>query len=102
MRNAKERAEFIADPKNWKVVEQSAFTRVLRIEYKGEYRYKVQVYKWTYRLDLGVHDFIWGADWTGYDYYKKHENPDSLEQQSLTEIRAWVAELDKKDKEEEK
>lgn len=97
MKNAAERKAFIENPENWHVVELTKNTRVSVIRYKGEERYRLEVYEVLTNFDYEKRVHIRRPEWSVRDYYKK--NPDyfnAFERQSLTEIREWLADQDKK------
>ena len=104
MRNANERAEFIANQYNWQVIELSHYFRLLRIEYKDEYRYMTEIYVYESYYDHIEGKFVKKKRWKFDGYWKKNQKENALEHQSLTQMREWVFELDKKypDKKERK
>lgn len=98
MKNKDQRYEFIANPENWAPVEETSHARISEITYKDEKRYKLETFvivnAWNY--EESHHEER--AEWKTATYYK--EGPggwrDGLIPQSLTEVREWVTELDRK------
>jgi len=97
MKNAAERKAFIENPENWHVVELTEHTRVSAIRYKGEERYRLEVFEVANYFDYEHRCHGERAEWVVRDYYKnKPGYVGAFERQSLTEIREWVADQDKK------
>ena len=96
MRNEKERKTFINNDSNWSIVAAGPNIRILIIECKGEKRQRLDVNEWTYCWDSkkGTEGFKHQSKWITRNYYI--DRGDSLEPQSLTDIRKWVADLDRK------
>ena len=97
MRNQDERNDFLDNPKNW-VQEGSGtpYVRTMSITYKGETRYKMEVYQKNYHWYAGVQKEGYKAEWTLKSYYRYDEITGAMEPQSLTQMRNWIADLDKK------
>ena len=96
MRNAKERAEFIENHDNWIVIEQSHYTRLLRIEYKNEYRYMTEIYQHNSYYNVYFSKVEKETCWKFCGYWKENTEHHALEHQSLTQMRDWVFDLDKR------
>lgn len=97
MKNAADRKAFIENPENWHVVELTKNTRVSAIRYKGEERYRLEVYEIITNFDYEKRVHIRRPEWNVRDYYKKNPNYfGALERQSVTQIREWVADQDRK------
>ena len=97
MRNQEERNDFIDNPHNWVISESSmGFVRILSLTYKGEVRYKLEVYQKNFHWYAGVQKEGYKTEWTLKTYYKFDEECGALEPQSLTNMRDWVADLDRK------
>lgn len=97
MRNQEERNDFLDNPSNW--VQEGPVTqyvRMMSIEYKGETRYKVDVYQKNFHWYAGVQREGYKAEWTLKSYYRYDEISGAMEPQSLTQMRNWIADLDKK------
>ena len=104
MRNAKERAEFIDNHDNWQIIEVSHYTRLLKLEYKFEYRFMTEIYVFESYYDHIEGKNVRKRRWKFDGYWKENKEEHALEHQSLTQMREWVFELDKKypDKKERK
>ena len=96
MKNQKERNEFLINPASWKPVFTEGLTRVEKLTYKGEDRYRLMVYQWNNHFYYETHTAGHIAEWTVKDYYRLNEIDQALEVQSLTEMREWIYALDKK------
>ena len=107
MKNQAERREYIDDPDNWQIVESLRNVRVSKLTYKGEHRYKLETFEVINRYDYHDSKHYRSGEWVVRFYYKTPEEYDEiianagnkcdlLEQQSLTQIREWLADLDKK------
>lgn len=97
MKNKKERDEFIDNPANWQIVEVTPHARVSRITYKKEHRYKLEVYETIPGWDFDNHERTFTPKWVVRHYYKEPEQGyiSGFIQQSLTEVRDWLKNLDK-------
>ncbi len=93
MKNTAERRKFIDDPANWTPVETTKYTRLSRVDYMGESRYKLEVFESVDIFDYMTLDSVPQDMWNLRDYYEMRGG--SLKRQSLTEIRQWVADLDR-------
>lgn len=98
MKNNIERAAFLADPDNWDLVEKTDHVRLSRIVYKNEKRYKLEVYEVISRFDYEATKPYESPEWFLKSYYKENDKSTALEQQSLTQLREWVADLDRKER----
>lgn len=98
MKNAAERREFLECAENWEIVEHTTHTRLSRIEYGGEYRYKLETYEMRYVFNYRTKEQEEQAEWVLRRYYKPTDKNGAgpLRDQSLTEIREWVADQDRK------
>lgn len=98
MKNKKERDAFIDNPANWQIVEVTPHARISRITYKKEHRYKLETYETTSSYDFDNHKLVVLPEWITKCYYKEPEQGyiSGFIQQSLTEIRNWVQDLDRK------
>lgn len=98
MKNQKERIEFINDSSNWEIIEVTPHVRVSRIEYKGEKRYRLETYEAAPHYDFETRIFSSVPRWIVKDYFKESEQGyiSGFVYQSLTDIRNWISDLDKK------
>ena len=96
MKNQKERATFLANDCNWTTTFEDALIRVQKISYKGEDRFRVQVYQWNSTFFYDTRKQGHKAEYTTKGFYKLNEIYHALEVQSLTEMRAWLDDLDRR------
>lgn len=97
MKNNQERREFVDNPENWHVVELTPHTRVSAIRYKGEERYKLETFEVLVRFDYESGEQYDAPEWLTRQYFKKSDIfAGAYEAQSLTQIRDWVADQDRK------
>lgn len=97
MRNQEERNSFIDNPQNWHEARIGhALMKMSHITYKGETRYKLEVYQKNFHWYAGVQKEGYKAEWTLKSYYKLDGACCAMEPQSLTQMREWIADLDKK------
>lgn len=108
MKNAAERREYLENEDNWTPVEVLRNVRVSEIKYKGEKRYRLETFEVMNMFDYHESKSYTAGEWIVRRYYKKPEDPDAirvnpkynredlLEAQSITELREWLAELDRK------
>ncbi len=97
MKNAAERKEFVSAPENWHVVELTPHSRVSVIRYKGEERFRLEVYELLTYFDADKRVHVRRPGWNVLGYYKTRPDYfDAFERISLTEVREWVADQDRK------
>lgn len=107
MKNAAERREYLENEDNWTPVEVLRNVRVSQITYKGEKRYKLETFEVVTRYDYHNREHYRAGEWVVRNYYKTPEDyeqiwtpatnkADLLEMQSVTQLREWLADLDRK------
>lgn len=108
MKNAAERREYLENEDNRTPVEVLRNVRVSEIKYKGEKRFRLEVFSVVSRFDYHDRKQYPSGEWVVLRYYKTPDNPDAirvnpkynredlLEAQIITELREWLADLDRK------
>lgn len=96
MRNEKERHAFIDNADNWEIAAELAeYLRIKRVQYKGEYRFALEVYEEhnTFNYEISEPEQVEG--WVNVGYYKISDLFPALERQSLSQVRKWISDLDR-------
>lgn len=97
MKNSQERREFVDNPENWHVIEMTKHARISAIRYKGEERYELETFEVMSRFDYAKGEPYDVPEWFTRNYFKESDDfPGTYEAQSLTQIRDWVADQDRK------
>lgn len=95
MKNKKEREQFVDNPENWVVKEQTAFTRTLTLDYKGDQWIKVEHKEWSGYYDMTLSKYVHCVKWIEHGKYIKDDLHECLVPISRTEIVGQMTVLDK-------
>lgn len=95
MKNKKERETFFDTIENWETKEQTAFTRTMQLEYKGERWIKIQTREWSSYYDHDFHKICHEARWIDKGHYIINELFECLEPITRTDIIAKMTAIDK-------
>lgn len=98
MKNAAERRAYIENPDNWEPVEYTRHMRLSCIEYKGEKRYKLETFEVCNFFNYKTREPEEREEWVLRVYYKPTDknNAGPMVAQSVTDLREWLADLDRK------
>jgi len=95
VKNKKEREQYVDNPENWIVKEQTHFTRTLTLDYKGDQWIKVEHKEWSGYYDMTISKYVHCVKWMERGKYVLNDLHECLVPISRTEIVGQMAVLDK-------